>query len=115
MMVASRPNARYPDAPQMAPKALLNPRIIAKSKQLVEGWEGCLSVPGLRGKVARPDWVELLYFDADGNEHRCHFEDFVARIFFHEYDHLIGRTWLDSVTSNQDIVTDQVYLQQLAG
>ena len=76
--------------------------------------EGCLSVPGLRGQVARPDWVEVFYFDRFGEKQRRRFDGFVARILLHEYDHLIGRTWLDSVTSNQDILCDEVYLKRFA-
>lgn len=114
MIIASKPNKRYPDAPEMTPLVLINPTFIAQSRNLVTGWEGCLSVPGLRGQVARADWVEVFYYDQFGEKHRRRFDGFVARIFLHEYDHLIGRTWLDSVTSNQDILSDEVYLKQFA-
>ena len=114
MIIASRPNKRYPDAPAMAPLVLINPSFIAQSQNLEKGWEGCLSVPGLRGQVARADWVEVFYRDPQGQQQRRRFDGFVARIFLHEYDHLIGRTWLDSVTDNKEIVSDEVYLRRFA-
>lgn len=114
MIIASRPNKRYPDAPEMDPLVLINPSFIAQSQTLETGWEGCLSVPGLRGQVARADWVEVFYYDVAGIKHRRRFDGFLARIFLHEYDHLIGRTWLDSVTDNKEIVSDEVYLRQFA-
>ncbi|MFB1034378.1 MAG: peptide deformylase, partial [Sinobacterium sp.] len=51
MIIASRPNARYPDAPNMQPLVLVNPRIKQSSDNEVWEWEGCLSVPGLRGRI----------------------------------------------------------------
>lgn len=114
MIIASRPNKRYPDAPNMEPLVLINPSFIAQSQTFESGWEGCLSVPGLRGQVARADWVEVFHYDVQGIKHRRRFDGFLARIFLHEYDHLIGRTWLDSVTDNKEIVSDEVYLRQLA-
>lgn len=114
MIIASRPNKRYPNAPEMAPLVMLNPSIISQSPQTETGWEGCLSVPGLRGLVARPDWAEVAFCDVTGTQQQRRFEGFVARIFLHEYDHLIGRTWLDSVVSNQDIVSNEVYLRDMA-
>ena len=52
-IVASRPSIRYPQAPKMNPTAMINPTIISYSKEIVKDWEGCLSVPGLRGLVPR--------------------------------------------------------------
>src|SRR4051794_1381992 len=48
-IVASRPNPRYPDAPLMEPEVVINPEILERSEELVKGWEGCLSIPGIRG------------------------------------------------------------------
>lgn len=113
MIVASRPNPRYPDAPLMQPLLLLNPLPLRYSDTTVEEWEGCLSVPGLRGKVRRPDAVDIEYFDAAGRGHQLALSGFPARIFQHEYDHLIGMTFVDRVATPQDLVSEKVFLEQI--
>lgn len=113
MIIASRPSQRYPDAPLMQPLLLLNPQPLRYSEQLVEEWEGCLSVPGLRGKVLRPDVVDIEFFDLHGHGHLLSLTGFPARIFQHEYDHLIGMTFVDRVASAQDLVTEKVFLEQI--
>src|SRR5690606_21236829 len=49
MIMGARPNPRYPDSPEMKPMVLINPRIIEQSGEVIKDWEGCLSVPGVRG------------------------------------------------------------------
>jgi len=112
-IVASRPNPRYPDAPLMEPTAMINPRIIAHSPEVIQGWEGCLSVPGIRGLVSRYQAVEVEYTSRDGQLHRQELTDFVARIFQHEHDHLDGIVFLDRVESMQDLMTEQEYQQRI--
>ncbi|HEY9832962.1 MAG TPA: peptide deformylase [Stenomitos sp.] len=112
-IVASRPNQRYPNAPQMEPTAMINPQIIAHSPEVVKGWEGCLSVPGIRGLVPRYQAIEVEYTSRNGTKNRQEFTDFVARIFQHEYDHLDGIVFLDRVESTQDLMTEQEYQQQI--
>jgi peptide deformylase len=51
LIVASRPNPRYPSAPEMEPTVMINPRLLSVSEAIEKGWEGCLSVPGIRGWV----------------------------------------------------------------
>lgn len=112
-IVASRPNPRYPNAPQMEPTAMINPQIIAHSTEIVKGWEGCLSVPGIRGLAPRYQTIEVEYTSRNGQVHRQVFTDFVARIFQHEYDHLDGIVFLDRVESTQDLMTEQEYHQRI--
>lgn len=112
-IVASRPNPRYPNAPLMAPTAMINPQIIAHSTEIVNGWEGCLSIPGIRGLVPRYQAIEVEYTTRNGKQNRQELTDFVARIFQHEYDHLEGIIFLDRVKSTQDLMTDQEYLQRI--
>lgn len=112
-IVASRPNARYPNAPLMEPTAMINPQIIAHSSHTIKGWEGCLSVPGIRGLVPRYQAIEVEYTTRDGQLHRQELTDFVARIFQHEYDHLNGIVFLDRVESTQDLMSEQEYQQQI--
>ncbi len=112
-IVASRPNARYPNAPLMEPTAMINPRIIAHSTERVKGWEGCLSLPGIRGLVPRYQAIEVEYITRDGQLHQQELTDFVARIFQHEYDHLDGIVFLDRVESTHDLMTEQEYQQRI--
>ncbi|HEY9728200.1 MAG TPA: peptide deformylase [Chroococcales cyanobacterium] len=112
-IVASRPNARYPDAPTMEPTAMINPRIIARSSEVVKGWEGCLSIPGIRGLVPRSQAIEVEYTSRDSQLQRQELTGFVARIFQHEYDHLDGSVFLDRVENTQDLMSEQEYQQRI--
>lgn len=108
-IVASRPTLRYPNAPSMPPTAMINPCIVGHSTEIAKGWEGCLSVPGIRGLVPRYQTIEVEYITRDGNLEKQELTDFVARIFQHEYDHLDGMVFLDRLESTKDIITEQEY------
>lgn len=112
-IVASRPNPRYPNAPTMEPTAMINPKIIAHSTEIVKGWEGCLSIPGIRGLVPRYLGIEVEYTTRDGKLHKQELTDFVARIFQHEYDHLEGIVFLDRVESTKEMMSELEYQQQI--
>lgn len=113
IVVASRPGPRYPDAPRMEPTAMINPEIVDRSGNKVKGWEGCLSVPGIRGFVPRHRQIEVEYCDRYGQICRQVFTDFVARIVQHEYDHLEGLVFLDRVETTQDLMTEAEYQQRI--
>lgn len=84
-----RENPRYPGV--LVPfTVLINPVITPLSEQLEEGWEGCLSVPGLRGAVERYDHIRYTGFDADGKPIDRTVQGFHARVVQHECDHLDG-------------------------
>jgi peptide deformylase len=87
------PNPRYPDAPAVPRTVLLNPVITPLGDEEEEGWEGCLSVPGLRGLV--PRWARIRYrgFDPYGDPIDRTVEGFHARVVQHECDHLIGKLY----------------------
>ncbi len=106
MVIASRPNPRYPDAPTMEPIALINPEILSYSPELEKGWEGCLSVPDFRGKVPRHLSITVSYFDRTGTRIETTFTGFIARIFQHEYDHFQGIVFLDRLEDEGDRLTD---------
>ncbi|MBW4578448.1 MAG: peptide deformylase [Tildeniella nuda ZEHNDER 1965/U140] len=114
-IVASRPNLRYPAAPMMEPTAMINPRILAHSDETVKGWEGCLSIPGIRGEVPRDRAIEVEYTGRDGKLHKQELTDFVARIFQHELDHLDGIVFLDRIESTQDLITEREYQRLFPG
>jgi peptide deformylase len=86
-------NARYPDAPPVPPTVLINPVITPLGDEQVEGWEGCLSVPGLRGAVRRLARIRYTGFDALGQPIAREADGFHARVVQHECDHLIGRLY----------------------
>lgn len=113
LVVASRPNTRYPDAPEMEPTPMINPTIIADSSEKVKGWEGCLSIPGIRGWVSRRQAIEIEYTTREGQLKRQELTGFVARIFQHEFDHLEGLVFLDRVESTLDLITEQEYQKQI--
>lgn len=95
IIVASKPNVRYPDAPEMSPICMINPVIIEKSEHLLSGEEGCLSVPIERGIVLRSEMINLKYYTQQGEEVIERFEGFPARIIQHEIDHLNGILFVD--------------------
>jgi peptide deformylase len=83
-------NERYPDAPEVPETVLLNPQLRPLSSEMEEGFEGCLSVPGLRGSV--PRFTSLHYEGVDQFDNRISrdVEGFHARVVQHEVDHLLG-------------------------
>lgn len=83
-------NARYPDAPAVPPTVLINPQLTPLSDQLEDGWEGCLSVPGLRGVVPRFSHIRYTGFDQYGDAIDRTVDGFHARVVQHECDHLLG-------------------------
>lgn len=108
-IVASRPNPRYPNAPEMKPIAMINPKITAYSEEMRKDWEGCLSVPGFRGLVPRYQAIEVKYLNREGEIKQQELTGFVARIFQHELDHLDGLLFLDRLESNDDLYTQAEY------
>ena len=83
-------NPRYPQAPVVSRTVLINPVITALTPAQVEDWEGCLSVPGLRGKVPRFEQIRYTGFDQYGDPIDRTVEGFHALVVQHECDHLIG-------------------------
>jgi peptide deformylase len=86
-------NQRYPDAPPVPLTVLVNPEITPLDDGQEEGWEGCLSVPGLRGLVPRHTRIRYRGFDVQGRPIEREAEGFHARVVQHECDHLIGRLY----------------------
>jgi peptide deformylase len=114
MIVASRPNPRYPQAPWMEPTVMINPTIVSRSPETESGWEGCLSVPGLRGWVPRHCQIVVDYYDRQGQAQRLEMAGFIARIFQHEYDHFQGILFCDRVERDSDLISEEAYQALLA-
>ncbi|MDP2096521.1 MAG: peptide deformylase [Hydrogenophaga sp.] len=87
------PNPRYPEAPVVPRTVLINPVITALGDEEEEAWEGCLSVPGLRGVVPRFKRIRYQGFDAQGQAMDRVAEGFHARVVQHECDHLWGKLY----------------------
>jgi peptide deformylase len=91
-------NQRYPDAPPVPLTVLCNPVIEPLNSAMEDGWEGCLSVPGLRGVVPRHARIRYRGFDPTGAPIEREAEGFHARVVQHECDHLIGRLYPTRMT-----------------
>lgn len=118
LIVASYPNERYPDAPLMQPAVIFNPEIEWASDETLTDWEGCLSVPGWRGRVPRARRIRLRSLDLHSGEIRIReYEDFIARVFQHELDHLEGILFPDRLEEGEDLVSEEEYrkIRGLAG
>ncbi|MCD2453076.1 peptide deformylase [Methylicorpusculum oleiharenae] len=114
VVIASRPTPRYPNAPDMEPTIMINPEITDFSDEMEKGWEGCLSIPGIRAQVPRHLSLTVRYLDNQGGLKIMNLDHFVARVFQHEYDHLNGTVYLDRVENNRDIYSEQEYLKLMA-
>lgn len=99
IIVASRSNPRYPDAPEMDAVVMVNPEILEKSIETVLGEEGCLSVPNERGQVTRAETIKVQYFTLQGELVETVFQGFPARIVQHEIDHLNGILFVDRLSA----------------
>src|SRR3984893_11203584 len=88
-------NPRYPDAPAIPLTVLINPVVTPLTEEMEDGWEGCLSVPDMRGVVPRFGSVRLEAFDREASRIDVVAKEFFARVIQHETDHLHGRVYLD--------------------
>ncbi|MBI4022239.1 MAG: peptide deformylase [Candidatus Andersenbacteria bacterium] len=114
VVIRTRPTKVSPDVEEMRRAlVLVNPEIVGYSTDFVWRWEGCLSVPGLMGKVRRYSAVKVKFEDLDGGGHCESFSGFLARVVQHEVDHLDNLLYLDQLpperTAVQNITTFENY------
>lgn len=95
VMIESHQNPRYPEAPEFPLRVLVNPIVEPLTDETMQWWEGCLSVPGLRGLVHRPRQIKVAAQDEHGQALSFTAEDFSAIVIQHEVDHLNGLLFLD--------------------
>ena len=88
-------NPRYPEKPKVPLTVLVNPKITPLTEDTDDDWEGCLSIPDLRGKVQRYRNIRVQALDRNGKELDFIANDFHARVIQHEWDHLNGKVYLD--------------------
>jgi len=84
-----------PDAPEIPLTVVINPVVTPLTEEMEDGWEGCLSVPDMRGVVSRHTAVRLEFHDREGARQVVDAKDFFARVAQHETDHLNGHVYLD--------------------
>ncbi|HEX4179001.1 MAG TPA: peptide deformylase, partial [Rhizomicrobium sp.] len=97
-------NVRYPDAPPVPKTVLINPVITPLDEAEVDGWEGCLSVPGLRGWVERPDHIRYRGLGINGEKIERVARGFHARVVQHECDHLEGRLYTSRISDMSRLI-----------
>ena len=96
-------NPRYPDKPKVPLTVLVNPRITPLSEEMEDDWEGCLSIPDLRGRVPRSREVQIRALGTEGQRVEFRATGFHARVIQHEHDHLIGKVFLDRMRSFESL------------
>lgn len=89
---------------------LINPEILVKGDQTVEGWEGCLSIPDIRGRVPRAQHIVVSALDRHGKRFELELKDFSARVVQHENDHLDGVLFFDRMKSLESLT----YLEEFS-
>ena len=107
-------NERYPEKGSQPLSVFINPKITVVDPALQGFWEGCLSVPDLRGYVERPRKIRVDYLDEKGNPGSIEPEGFLATVFQHELDHLDGKLYLDRVTDTTKLSFNEEYQRYLA-
>jgi peptide deformylase len=105
---------RYPDEPAVPATVLINPVLTPLGDEMEEGWEGCLSVPGLRGKVPRFKRLRYEGFDPSGRRIEREVEGFHARVVQHECDHLAGTLYPQRIRDMRQFGYTDVLFPELA-
>jgi peptide deformylase len=111
MVFQVRKTELHPNRPETPLYIMINPDILEKSEDTIDGWEGCFSVPGYLGLVPRAVRLKCRYNTPDGAEHIEEFEGYAARVIQHECDHLDGHVYLDRMKSMLDFATQGNFKQ----
>jgi peptide deformylase len=102
-------NPRYPYKPRIPLEVLINPIITVLSDEQFENFEGCLSVPNIRGRVRRHAEIQMDYIDREGTPHQKTIRGITAGTYQHEVDHLQGKVFLDRVFDSSSLCTWQEF------
>ncbi|MFG1494968.1 peptide deformylase [Halobacteriovorax sp. GFR7] len=100
-------DSRYEDASPSGKMIIFNPKIEFLTEKEDGYWEGCLSVPGLRGYVERPNHIRVTYLNEKAEEITFEARDFLATVFQHEIDHLYGKLYVDNVKDIKKLVYEE--------
>ena len=101
LVVGHQESSRYPDTPAVTEQIIINPVITAIGQETAGMWEGCLSVPGMRGYVERPVKIKMEWLNEKFEPQSGIFDDFQAVVFQHEVDHLRGVLYVDRLKSSK--------------
>jgi peptide deformylase len=108
-------NPRYPEKPAVPLSVLVNPQIEPLAQEMEEDWEGCLSVPDMRGRVPRHTKIRVRALNHEGAELDFVATGFHARVIQHEFDHLNGKVYLDRMKDLSTLAHLQEYMRYWAG
>lgn len=103
--------SKYKDSNGEPIAVFINPVIKVIDDKRQNFWEGCLSVPGLRGLVGRPRKVSVEYLDESGNPQKITVEDFAATVVQHELDHLAGKLYVDRIEDKTKLMFEEEYIK----
>lgn len=102
---------RYGEIEAMPLTTFINPTVTVNDPEPSGYWEGCLSVPGLRGFVERPQDVTVTYTTMHGEQNELDLTGFWATVFQHEFDHLDGHLYIDRMTDPTRLVFEEEFLR----
>jgi peptide deformylase len=103
----------FPNRDESPLFVMVNARIVDRSSEVLNDFEGCFSVPGYVGEVPRHERISLTYQDLEGGQHNEEFAGYIARVFQHEIDHLNGIIYLDRMPSLTSLATRENYLKRI--
>ena len=103
----SEESDRYPDMEDSEPYVIFNPKVSVVDDTKQGFWEGCLSVPGLRGFVERPRSIRVDFLDENAEPRTIEAEDFLATVFQHELDHLVGKLYVDRMKDIKTLMFEE--------
>ena len=104
---------RYGELDHMPLTICINPEIEIVDETAAGYWEGCLSIPGLRGFVERPQHIRVRHLDLKGEQHAIEARDFLATVFQHEFDHLDGRLFVDRIQDPTRLAFEEEFARYL--
>jgi peptide deformylase len=104
-------NERYGELEGTPLMVIINPEIKYLTQEKQGFWEGCLSVPGLRGFVERPKSIQVDYLNEHGEKKTIIADDFLATVFQHELDHLFGKLYIDRITDTTKITYTEEFAE----
>ena len=102
---------RYGDLSAVPFSVYINPKLTVLDDSRAGYWEGCVSVPGLRGYVVRPQRVKIDFIDRDANEQSLIAEGFTATVFQHEFDHLASKLYIDHISDTRLLVFEDQFVE----
>ena len=105
---------RYGEVREQPLTICINPTIEVLDETTAGYWEGCLSVPGLRGFVERPQKIRVAYSDLNGGVHEITAEGFLATVFQHEFDHLDGKLYIDHISDPKLLSFEEEFARYLS-